>query len=78
MANERGSLPVGYRLYLLQGLPGDLLEILDGRYDVVPRLITRQLPIDQWHDYLSRLLKKAALQAQLHGQGNRGGSDARE
>lgn len=30
----------------------DLLEILDDRYDRKSTLITSQLPLEQWHDYL--------------------------
>lgn len=30
----------------------DLLEILDDRYDKKSTLITSQLPVEQWHDYL--------------------------
>lgn len=30
----------------------DLLEILDDRYDKKSTIVTSQLPIEQWHDYL--------------------------
>lgn len=31
----------------------DLLELLDDRYATKSTLITSQLPIDAWHDYLA-------------------------
>jgi DNA replication protein DnaC len=31
----------------------DLLEILDDRYDRSSTIVTSQLPVDQWHDYLA-------------------------
>ena len=37
----------------------DLLEILDDRYDRRATLITSQLPLDQWHAALDRLVHNA-------------------
>ena len=37
----------------------DLLEILDDRYDRRATLITSQLPLDQWHAALDRLVYNA-------------------
>lgn len=45
----------------------DLLEILDDRYDRKSTLITSQLPIDQWHAYLSdRTVADAILDRLVH------------
>lgn len=45
----------------------DLLEILDDRYDRKSTLITSQLPVDQWHDYLGeRTLADAILDRLVH------------
>jgi len=45
----------------------DLLEILDDRYDRKSTLITSQIPIDQWHDYLrERTLADAILDRLVH------------
>jgi DNA replication protein DnaC len=45
----------------------DLLEILDDRYDKKSTLITSQLPVDQWHDYLGEpTLADAILDRLVH------------
>ncbi|MDH3438944.1 MAG: IS21-like element helper ATPase IstB [Gammaproteobacteria bacterium] len=45
----------------------DLLEILDDRYDRRSTLITSQLPVDQWHNYLGdRTVADAILDRLVH------------
>ncbi|NJN05505.1 MAG: ATP-binding protein [Rhodobacteraceae bacterium] len=45
----------------------DLLEVLDDRYDRASTLITSQLPLDQWHNYLGdRTLADAILDRLVH------------
>ncbi len=48
-------------------LKRDLLEILDDRYDKKSTVITSQLPIEQWHEYLSEpTLADAILDRLVH------------
>ena len=45
-----------------------LLEILDDRYDKKSTLITSQLPVEQWHDYLGDpTLADAILRSDVEG-----------
>ena len=45
----------------------DLLEILEDRYDKQATLITSQLPIEQWHDYLgNKTVADAFLDRLVH------------
>ena len=45
----------------------DLLEILDDRYDKASTLITSQLPVDRWHNYLGDpTLADAILDRLIH------------
>lgn len=45
----------------------DLLEILDDRYDRKSTIVTSQLPVDQWHDYLGNpTIADAILDRLIH------------
>jgi DNA replication protein DnaC len=45
----------------------DLLEILDDRYDRLSTLITSQLPVEHWHDYIGHpTLPDAILDRVVH------------